>query len=102
MPTSDAPFPWKAFFSLISVLAMAFLPIGLLLPQPDLRVGEKVYPSDVFLLASCACGISSWVLCKVFSPPLSKLLYFGLSIGVVSGLIFVFIVYLSGAFAYRT
>jgi hypothetical protein len=97
--TSDAPFPWKALLSALALLSVALLPIALVYPQPDLRIGSNLYPSDILLLLSFASGNSAWFLCKFFAPPVTRLFGIGMLVGVVSGLLCVFFVYFAYGFA---
>jgi len=81
---------------------VAFLLFALTAPQPDLRFVGHIYKPDWLLLSSFVSSVVIWLLWRIIAPPVPKLYYVSLAIGVISGAGFLFFAYFSGMFLFRT
>jgi hypothetical protein len=84
---------FRVLLASIAFMSLVCLAVYFLSPQPYLRHIGTVYKPDKLLLASFVTGFFPWVLCAMFARPVHWFFHVFSLIGVVSGLLFVFVVY---------
>jgi len=78
-------------------MSLVCLVFYFLSPHPYSRYVGAIYKPDRFLLASFVAGFFPWVLCIMFARPVHWLFHVCSLVGVISGLLFLFVVYVSFA-----
>jgi hypothetical protein len=84
---------FRALLASIAFMSLVCLVVYFLSPQPYSRYVGTIYKPDKLLLASFIAGFFPWVLCLMFARPVHWSFHVFSLVGVVSGLLFLFVVY---------